>query len=274
MAGIGLEKRTSILPTKQTGPGLFGPDYSFSDNIPLPGEIGVRDGDSMGSVIDSLKAVSFYVDTIGFGEASNPLSKGMPLKPLGVNTWMKSGMTCSNGAEAWTYVEGIPKGDALGQRVKKGLESAGLPGMRGLAPGIMEDAKSALDPRPILGAVFGSGNVSCRLEKKKVGDQDNRIQNPESKKFYVEDPDTVVYENGVPYQSRWIEDTSLTYEEWKSKEKTHCPNGLPKTAYQFDDCLRARKSVNEGFEPSMIHKGIVCGLVIGAAFCIRLVRGK
>ena len=70
----GLETRTSILPTpaaEPMGPGLLGPDYSFADNLALPGDAGVRDGSDMNSVIDSVKAVGYYVDMIGFGESSS-----------------------------------------------------------------------------------------------------------------------------------------------------------------------------------------------------------
>ena len=73
----GLENRTSILPTPAAapmGPGLLGPDYSFADNLALPGQVGVYEGDSMQSVVDSVKAVGYYVDMIGFGESSSGLS--------------------------------------------------------------------------------------------------------------------------------------------------------------------------------------------------------
>ena len=165
----GLEQRTSILPTpaaEPMGPGLLGPDYSFADNLALPGQAGVYEGDSMQSVVDSVKAVGYYVDMIGFGESSSGLSRGVGPRggptPLGVRTWMKTGLKCSNGADMWTYMDGVPTGNALGKRIKDGLASAQLPGMRGLAPGIMEDAQSALDPMPILKTAFGTGYPQCR----------------------------------------------------------------------------------------------------------------
>ena len=71
----------SILPTPsmpRNVPGIFGPDYSFSDNIPLPSEIGVYDGDDVGSVMSAAKAAAFYADTIGFGQSSNKWSQGFP----------------------------------------------------------------------------------------------------------------------------------------------------------------------------------------------------
>ena len=38
---VGLENRSAILPTPNIPdktPGVFGPDYSFADNVPLPGD--------------------------------------------------------------------------------------------------------------------------------------------------------------------------------------------------------------------------------------------
>ena len=272
MAGIGLEKRTSILPTPEIkkGPGLLGPDYSFADNVLLPGQVGVRDGDSIDSVIDSLKAVSYYVDTIGFGEPSNPLSRDRPVKPLGVNTWMRTGQKCSNGAEAWMYMEGIPTGTALGSRVRDGLKSAGLPGLRGLAPGIVEDAKEALNPVPLLSAVFGSGNSVCQRVSQRVGDQDNKLQNPDGT-YYIENPELVEYRGDVPYQTRWTAvNTPITQDQWEKVEKTHCPDGFLKKAHKDNDCKKQLLRA-EAFCGGSSNNGnvlLTAGLVVAAAFLL------
>lgn len=260
MAGIGLESRTSILPIPEIpkGPGVFGPDFSFADNIKLPGEIGVRDGSELGDVTDAVKGVAYYVDTIGFGESSNPLTKDMGLKPIGVNFWMRTGLKCSNGADMWQYVDGIPKGDSLGQRVADGLRSAGMPGMRGLAPGIVEDAKAALNPVPVMEAVFGSGYPNCRFEKRPVGDQDGRIKNPSTGKYYIENPETVV--NGQ--QGRWVYSESLTKAQWDQAEKTHCPDGYPKKNHRDMNCNDRLESLQEGFIDDSNKKIILLGLAI------------
>lgn len=254
LGALGLETRQSIIPTpdaKPIGPGLLGPNYSFADNVPLPGQVGVRDGDGLNDVIDSVKAVAYYVDMIGFGEASTGMSRGVGPgggpRPLGVNTWMRTGLKCSNGADMWMYNSGVPTGDALGQRVKNGLKSAGLPGMRGLAPGILEDAQSALNPIPIMKAVFGSGFPQCRLEKKEVGDQDGLIKNPATADYYVEDPDSVRQENGRSYQSKWAYESDLTQEQWNNTTKTHCPDGYRLENHYRSDCSQALQSRNEGF---------------------------
>ena len=159
----GLESRTTILPQPAIPtkvPGVFGPDYSFADSVPLPGDVGVYDGNSINSVIDAVKGAAFYIDTIGFGSSSSSLTSGLGVKPLGVNTYMRTGFKCSNGADMWMYNAGIPTGNAFGPRIKKGLESANMPPLKGLAPGILEDVEVALDPTPIMSAIFGTGASS------------------------------------------------------------------------------------------------------------------
>ena len=273
---MGLENRSAILPTPNIPdktPGVFGPDYSFADNVPLPGDVGIRDGDSISSVIDAVKGAAYYVDLIGFGESSSPLTRGVGPgggpKRLGVNTWMKTGFQCSNGADMYMYIEGIPTGNALGKRLSDGLESAGMPRLRGLAPGILEDVGQALDPRPIMSAVFGTGFPICRLEDKQVGDQDGNYKNTATGSFYVEDPDSVTCTDGgvpdkssgrcsrgVPVQRRWIKDGDLAYEAYKNAAKTHCPEGYTKTSHRDQDCkkeLISRKY--EGFASGAQRQG-------------------
>ena len=251
MSGGGLETRKEILPKPDVpqGPGVFGPSYSFADSVKLPGEIGVRDGNDMSSVMDSVKGVAYYVDTIGFGESSNFLTKGMDLKPIGVNFWLPTGFTCSNGARMYEHNEAIPKGDALGKRVDDGLRSAGLPRLRGLAPGIIEDAKVALNPVPMMQAIFGSGFPLCRYEVKPVGDQDGNLKNAGNESF-VEDPESVEMINGRPHQGRWVFERSLTQDQWENAPKTHCPDGYPLRNHNNLDCnagLSRRSMTVEGF---------------------------
>jgi hypothetical protein len=101
--------------------------------------------------------------------------------------------------------------------------------VRGRAPGIIEEVQDALDPRPLMGAVFGSGFPQCHLEKKRVGDQDGNIFKLDSsgnKIYYMENPETVKKEaDGYYYQSRWTKKTDLTQEQYNSTPKKYCPNG-------------------------------------------------
>lgn len=279
---IGLEQRTAILPTpdvKPIGPGLLGPNYSFADNVPLPGQVGVRDGDSMNDVIDSVKAVAYYVDMIGFGEASTGLSRGVGPgggpRPLGVNTWMRTGLKCSNGADMWMYNAGVPTGEALGKRVKDGLASAGLPGMRGLAPGILEDAQAALNPVPIVKALFGSGFPRCRLVEQEVGDQDGVIQNPATGDYYVEDKDSVYQRNGRSYQRRWAYDSDLAQDQWEKEKKTHCPDGYRVENHANYNCKMALQSRKEGFagnDSALVSVGLLAAVTLATLAYFRFAK--
>lgn len=272
---LGLETRTSILPTPDIprGPGVLGPDYSFADNIALPNEIGVRDGNDMASVTDAVKAVGYYVDTIGFGAPSSGLTRGMDIKPLGVNFWMPTGFTCSNGAKMWAYHEGIPKGDALGERIKNGLNNLGY-GLRGLAPGIVEDAKEALNPVPIMESVFGTGFPQCRFEVKPVGDQNGRHINPSSGRSYVENPETVQMINGRAHQGRWVFQISLPSDIYRNTPKDFCPDGYRPANHEGNDCnLRLVSTRMEGFQGksqgSQIKQMLLATGVIGVLLYLK-----
>ena len=231
----------SILPqvsVKTKGPGVTGPDYSFADAIPFPSDIGVRDGGDMDSVIGAARGVAYYADMIGFGGPSSAMDQNMGMKPVGVQFWMKTGFQCSNGADMWTYVNGIPTGNALGKTMARGLAAANLPALKGLAPGMLEDIESALDPYPIMSSVFGTGSPSCKLVKESVGDQNGKIYKLDEngkKVYYIENPETVTVENGMSYQSRWALDHYVSQSEWDKVAKTFCPDGSKKVGGKCRD---------------------------------------
>jgi hypothetical protein len=242
MGNLGMENRPNILPqmTTEEGPGLLGPDYDFSDNIPMPDTVGARPGSDMGSVFNAMGAAAYYVDMIGFGESTNPLSSGRGVKPLGVNYFVKTGLKCPNNEDMWIYIKGIPEGTALGTRVKNAMARMGLPGLKGLAPGAIEDVKDALDPNPVLNAVFGSGYPDCVRVTLPVGDQDGRWKKPlyddngniigEGAPYIVGRPENQsggAYTGGTPYQTRWIQrmdrngrPINLTKEQYEAQQKS------------------------------------------------------
>ena len=290
---IGLEDRKSILPTPDIPdktPGIFGPDYSFADNIPLPGQVGVRDGGSLNDVVDAVKGAAYYVDVIGFGQPSNPLTYGMDIRPIGVSTWMKSGMKCSNGADMWTYISGLPKGDALGQRVAAGIASAGLPQMKGLAPGMLEDVKAALDPTPVMNAVFGTGYPECVYAAAPVGDQNGFFQNFLTKSYFVENPETVTCLNGakpingacigsMPVQKRWTQKSLITKEAWDNAPKTHCPDGYPTRNHKDNDCKKEllSREMKDGFYDRSLDtsfRNLVYGVAVSGVVLFAVIQGS
>ena len=290
-----------FVPTK--APSIFGPDYSFSDAIPLPEDVGVYDGDSVQSVMDAGKAAAFYADTIGFGQSSNKWSAGFPeLKPIGVNTFVQSGQLCSNGAKMWQYIQGIPTGDGLGKTTQDRLASSGLPKVRGLAGGILEDLGTALNPGPVLSAVYGTGNASCVYTVNQVGDQEGNVKNLDTDNWYVENPEDVTCTgggtvdqssgkcaSGKPMQGRWVHSANLTLDQFNSTVKTICQNGYPKVNHRDGDCLKELQSkVISGFSDMGVKGdsreirllkmvGVVTGvlvLIATADYFIGSVRGK
>ena len=185
--------------------GYFGPDYSVADNILLPGAIGVRQESSFEAIFDAVGGVNYYIDTVAFGGPT--FFDSQNLQPAGIRYFLNTEMRCSNGATMSEYLDGITRGDLLGETVKDALASAGLPGLRGLAPGILENARDALDPRPLFDAVTASSYPVCQQVQCPVGDSYGAIRNandPDPTKKYIVDP--VTYDaNGMPTQTRWVQ---------------------------------------------------------------------
>ena len=215
----GAESRTQILPSSEPrGIGFLGPDYDYADRLIPPNAIGVRKEGSLRAVVDGIRGVGYYVDTIAFGQSGGGLTRGLPFQRYGVNYFVKNGAKCSNGADAYTYMELIPKGDAFGENVRKAVQGIGLAELRGLAPGVIEDVKAATDVRPLMKALMGSGYARCELVTKPVGDELGRIQSPEGKPW-TDEPSTVQYVNGRSFQTRWVVKDSISKSEYDDEMK-------------------------------------------------------
>jgi len=215
--------------SKQDEYGFFGPEYSFADNIPLPGQVGVRKESSFGAIIDAVGGINYYVDTIAFGGPT--FFNRQNTQPMGVRYFLNTGMRCSNGATMSEYLDGVTKGDLLGDNVANALASAGLPGLKGLAPGMLENARDALDPRPILSAVTASGYPVCQQVVCPVGDVNGSIRNPQDPdKPFIIDP--VQYNGGGPTQKRWVQaldnkgsSINITKDEFAATPKCYNADG-------------------------------------------------
>jgi hypothetical protein len=262
----GSEQRTSILPNMiPDGIGFFGSPYKPADAMMSPPQIGVQVGDSMGDVINAVKGVGFYSDQIGFGAPSTGLTQGMPLQPLGVNYFIKTGISCSNGADMWQYMQGITQGDALGDHIKKVMSEMGLPPLKGLAPGMIEDAENALNPSPLMNALFGSGYPQCKQVTLPVGDSYGRIADPDTGEDWIGGMDGVQQTSNGYVQTRWVQDTdrlknpiNLSRDQWVAAPKTFNPDGTPivtKTQENFQNIIH---------KPStFIVIGALCFLAFG-----------
>jgi hypothetical protein len=262
----GSEKRTSILPSMiPEGIGFFGSPYKPADAMLTPPQIGVQVGDSMDSVINAVKGVGFYSDQIGFGAPSTGLTQGMPLKPLGVNYFMKSGISCSNGADMWQYMQGITQGDALGDKIKDVMAEMGLPPLQGLAPGMIEDAENALNPSPLMNAMFGSGYPQCKQVTMPVGDAYGRVMDSDTNEDWIGDSTGLQQTSDGYVQTRWVQDTdslknpiNLTRDQWIAAPKTFNPDGTPIQTQQqeaFENFMTRSSTI--------IVVGVLCILAMG-----------
>jgi hypothetical protein len=218
-----------------------------------PPQLGIKVGSSISDVAQAVKGVGFYTDQIGFGAPSTGLTNGMPLQPLGVNYFLNTGTICSNGAQMWEYIKGIPDGDAFGEGMKQTMAEMGLPPLKGLAPGMIEDVKRALDPSPLLQSVFGSGYPQCRLVELPVGDAYGRIEDPATDEKWISDHDSATFRDGKWFQKKWIQDKTpkgepiqLTRDQWVSTPKTHLPDG--------------REKPKEGFQTLLTSPGVILTL--------------
>jgi hypothetical protein len=245
-------QKGSVLATfVPTGMGMFGSPYSPADALKAPPQIGVKAGDSMSDVVDAVAGVAYYIDQIGFGESSNPLTDNptMNLKPLGVNYFMETGTTCSNGAQMWEYMQGITEGNAFGDHMKDVMKEMGLPGLRGLAPGMIEDAERALNPEPLMKALFGSGYPRCKEVTMQVGDALGNIKGPDGTPW-IADPDSAFQQDGLYYQKRWVYDSDMSRDEWNRDKKTMDFDGKPLSTEKFQGYIT--------HPASMITVGVLC----------------
>jgi hypothetical protein len=251
---LGNETRSSVAPVGQESADVdtLGPAYDYAGELPTPRNVGVREGDSLGSVFDAVKGAMYYTDMIGFGQSSNRFTQGMPLFTMGINYFIKAGTKCSNGAEMYTYVEGRPKGDLLGKGVERALAEQGLPGLKGLAPGILEDARGALNPLPIVNTLMGTGYAKCKQETKPIGDHKGSLTAADGTVWIPQTPDILRDGSGRPQQRKWVLDRWITQDEYAREFATaeFCPDGFRKTDHPSGDCSKP-VSTRSGFVGSM-----------------------
>jgi hypothetical protein len=232
---MGTDTRANILPVETpSGPGFFGPNYNPADELAPPDQIGVHRGEELSDLIGAAKGAMYYVDVIGFGKSSNFMTRGMGgLSPMGVNYFVQTGQTCSNGAKMWQYMKTIPEGNALGTTIQNGIRSTGLPSLQGLIPGMIEDSEAALNPMPLIHGMAGSGYPVCKLSGlQMVGTSEGKVTNVDGESLV--DTAGLVQKDGLYYQEKWIQDTNgstpkeLSYEDWQKEPKLYNANGCLK----------------------------------------------
>ena len=248
-------------------PGILGPSYSFADELPAPQEIGVRDGGSPGAIFDSAAGINYYVDAIGFGQKT--MFNFRDLNPLGIRYFMSTGSTCSNGALMWEYIDNTPQGNLLGKRVDDSLKAMGLPRMRGLAPGVLEDARDALNPMPLFRAAMGSGYPKCKQVTLPVGDLNGRVASPyDPSNVWVKGDVQII--NGVPHQTKWVQDRDskgngvfMNRTEYQNEPKLYYPDGSRLEGFQAPAWWE--KYVDRRTAAGLMFAGLAVGLATYAA---------
>jgi hypothetical protein len=261
------------IPKTIYGPdGALGPKFSFADEIPLPQDVGVHSGGDFGAIQGALAGVSYYVDTIGFG-SSSAISQtlGAPDQaPIGLRYFMKTGMKCSNGEDMYNYVDSIPKGDALGKRIGDAIQGSLGVGLKGLGPGMVEDAENALNPMPIMSAIVGDAFPSCKKVRLPVGDQNGKLKS-DSNDIWVE-PEGIDYDGSQPMQTRWILDKYVDQDTYKAQgnggnSDDSGAGGIPGLSDLIPSTESFSSSQHHTWNP-LLAGGLAAGLALVIAYTI------
>ncbi len=200
------------------------PTYSYADELKSPRELGIQRDGSFDGIMRAVAGVNYYADTIGFGESTMfAKGQGMTQSPLGVRFFVETGAKCSNGATMHEYVDTIPTG--IPGRVGDEMRQMGLPQLRGLGPGIVEDATSALNPMPLLNAAVKGGYASCKQVTLPVGDLEGRLASRyDPKNVWVKGATQMQWSQkdnkSLPHQTRWVFDKWISADEYDATPKS------------------------------------------------------
>jgi len=185
--------------TKETGLMALGPYYDYSNELKYPSEFlnnangTMRDGDIFTGppqIEKNVRGVKYYVDAIAFGNSVPFPGTGpddrMKQSPMGLRYFFNTGMSCSNGADMYQYMNMIPNGlpGGMGAGLKKKLGS----NLQGLAAGALQDSFDAMNPRPMFKAVMGTGFPKCKLQEGPVGDANGNLRSRFEKPVPNADP--------------------------------------------------------------------------------------
>jgi hypothetical protein len=243
-------------------------NYTIADKIPHPRMVGVGEDASIGGIWNSIKGIQYYADVTTFGTPSSGMTKGFYMVPYGINFFVPTGQQCSNGANAYTYIEGIPKGDALGKRITNAMKSIGFPALQGLAPGIVEDSREALNVKDAVGTLFQSAYPECTQVTKLVGNLDGKIGDA-SGQWIVGDTEKKGLHH---YQTRWIETGKIPKEVFDCTPKIYKADGTKRASSDVpvlaDECLypTEEKFTNIGTDtPLVATLSTLCILAISYA---------
>jgi hypothetical protein len=210
--------------------GALGPQFSYADNLKTPSEIGVRSGGSFGAITSAVAGITYYVDAIGFGErGALGRNLGAPQqKPIGLKYFINTKNKCSNGQDMYDYIDTVPKGDMLGAKVGNEIRRTMGVGLKGMAPGMLEDARDSLNPTPFLQIMAGSGYAKCKEVTLPIGDGNlpkydgkGNLIGPNNE-IWASPP--IEMKDGIPHQKRWILDSYISADEYNKEKKEKFSN--------------------------------------------------
>jgi len=132
---------------------ILGPDYSYSDNIPGPGSLGVGSDGSFGQLFTNLGAATQYVKIMITGDP-----------PLGDAYFINTGGTCTapdgSTQSRMNFINNRSTGQDL---VPQGLNELSFltSDLNGLIPGVVGDIEG-LDPLYLFNAMTADGTPACQ----------------------------------------------------------------------------------------------------------------
>jgi hypothetical protein len=144
------------------------------------------------------------------------------------------------------------------------MADMGMPALRGLAPGMLEDAQNGLNPAPLMNSLLGSGYPVCEQVEKMVGDAVGNVADPSSNEAWIADIETAYKKSdGLYYQKRWVQRTvngkkvDMSRDQWVAAKKTFNPDGTPKV---------------EAFEAVITHPATVVTVGVLCLLALAFVR--
>jgi hypothetical protein len=119
------------------------------------------------------------------------LTKDLPIKPSGKNEFIRSGQTCSNGADMYVYIQGVP------------TTKGGLP-MNGLVPGFLLDSYQAFNVNALIDTMTNNAYPECKQAELPIGMAGSREK-----------------------EKRWIESRRISKQRYDCTPKTFAADGTP-----------------------------------------------
>jgi hypothetical protein len=236
---------------------FIGPTYDYSGELKAPNELGIRMGDgSSEGIFRAAAGVDYYAGALGYGKSVGLAKNERKMKkqePLGLNYFLKTGGTCSNGANMYEYVSTIPTGipGPLGDKLAKEMKGIRL---QGLAPGIVNDAADALNPAPFFNAVIGSGFAKCKQVTLPVGDYKGKLKSKREGKPWIDSKkEKIIKEKNKPHEKHWVFDRWISADDYDKEAKVY-----PKK--------NKKGRIIEDFQSSIQDPQLVAGVLFATLF--------